>query len=708
MMSKVIRLIQLVNRARKKPLKFVVWKAAHMALGQVEKIKLKIKPELYSLNKLMDDLGVKNEAELVSYIERDAFRFFMPLSNPVVIERYSKFISDHYPDACQVTINKADQITEHVFDLLGSGPTALGPNINWHQDFKTGMQWPPQYHKDIEYNNLDKPSDVKVPWELSRFQHYITLGKAYWYTGDEKYAIEFIDQFNDWVKKNPVGMSVNWSCTMDVALRAINWIWAYRYFSSSPNFTHQQKIKFIYSLANHGAFIIRNLELSDVNGNHYLSDGAGLVYVGLLFGGKEGEKWFQKGWEIVTTELPKQITADGVDFEQSVPYHRLCTELFLYSLMLGEKNGVRLTDESKKRIQCALEYILKYTKPDGSIPLIGDADDGRIHILADQPINDHRYLLSTGAVIFNRPDFKAGASHFWEESFWLTGFEGSECFQQLATEQNNTSKDFPLGGFFIQRTESCHLIVDCGDVGLAGRGGHGHNDILSFELYANGRTWISDSGAYLYTASPYWRNQFRSSPYHNVLTVDGEELARLGSESNLWTIQNDALPLQKLWMSNEQYDIFIGSHKGYDRLASPVSHTRSIVFDKMNEVWLIRDEVEGIGKREVQRYLNLEPDVSLYMSENNMILLKDEQGRLLRIEKPAAENVQVAEGWVSYTYGVKTPRQRLVFNSTVTLPYTLEWLISYPSEELSSLQNHKLQEIKIRMTEILNQNLQKA
>jgi hypothetical protein len=30
----------------------------------------------------------------------------------------------------------------HRFDLLGSGPTDLGSEIDWSADFKTGRRWP--------------------------------------------------------------------------------------------------------------------------------------------------------------------------------------------------------------------------------------------------------------------------------------------------------------------------------------------------------------------------------------------------------------------------------------------------------------------------------------------------------------------------------------------------------------------------------------
>ena len=47
---------------------------------------------------------------------------------------------------------------------------------------------------------------------------------------------------------------------------------------------------------------------------------------------------------------------------------------------------------------------------------------------------------------------------------------------------------------------------------MHGRGGHGHNDILSFELWLDGMNLVTDCGAYLYTASREWRNRFAALP----------------------------------------------------------------------------------------------------------------------------------------------------------------------------------------------------
>ncbi|KAF5433482.1 hypothetical protein C5S35_16250 [Candidatus Methanophagaceae archaeon] len=74
------------------------------------------------------------------------------------------------------------------------------------------------------------------------------------------------------------------------------------------------------------------------------------------------------------------------------------------------------------------------TKPDGTAPQIGDNGDGRLHILSDYgnwSRLDLRYLISVGAVLFKRGDFKAAAGDFMEESFWLVGAERLNIYKVL-------------------------------------------------------------------------------------------------------------------------------------------------------------------------------------------------------------------------------------------------------------------------------------
>src|SRR5262249_47692300 len=154
---------------------------------------------------------------------------------------------------------------------------------------------------------------------------------------------------------------------------------------------------------------------------------------------------------------------------------------------------------------------------------------------------------------------------------------------------------FPDGGFYVLRSEAAHLFVDCGDVGMRGRGGHGHNDILSFELFLNGFNVITDCGAYLYTASPEWRNQFRSTAFHNRVEVGGQEVNRFIAPDSLWQLKNDARPLDASLVTGDAVDRFRGTHDGYGRLRPPVIHTRECALDRARPRVAVRDTLSGEG-----------------------------------------------------------------------------------------------------------------
>src|SRR5262249_18863779 len=212
--------------------------------------------------------------------------------------------------------------------------------------------------------------------------------------------------------------------------------------------------------------------------------------------------------------------------------------------LLLEKHDEAIPQDAWARLERMCEYVDAYTKPNGLAPLVGDADDGRVQTLGSQPIGDHRYLLSTAAVRFERDDFKARAEGFFDESFWTLGPDGLARFRALRQVAASTqSRAFAAGGFYVLRSADAHVFIDCGEVGMRGRGGHGHNDILGFELFLNGMNVVTDCGAYLYTASREWRNAFRSTAFHNGVQVDDEEVNRFVSPDALWQLVYDAHPV---------------------------------------------------------------------------------------------------------------------------------------------------------------------
>ena len=84
-----------------------------------------------------------------------------------------------------------------------------------------------------------------------------------------------------------------------------------------------------------------HIERSSINGNHLTADAAGLVFAGLFFEGiGDADRWAADGWRTLETEILMQVHPDGVDFEASVPYHRLVAELFLLPARYRQVRGL--------------------------------------------------------------------------------------------------------------------------------------------------------------------------------------------------------------------------------------------------------------------------------------------------------------------------------------------------------------------------------
>jgi uncharacterized heparinase superfamily protein len=535
------------------------------------------------------------------------------------------------PNADAVHARAAAALRREV-DLLGSGPTTLATPIDWHTDFKSGFRWPLRPAREIAYADLGRPNDVKVPWELSRLQWLVPVGQAHLLDADPSGAAFVRDVIEEWLDGNPYLLGVNWACTMDVALRLVTLTWLFHVFAASEPWTDGAfRERLLVSMHLHGRFVARNLERSDVNGNHLTADLAGLAFAGEFFG---EEAWAESGWRQLQAELPRQVTADGVDHEMSTAYHRLVAELFLLPALYRLRAGKAVDDGYRARLLAMADFAEAYSRPRGA-PLWGDADDARVLPFGDQPVFDHSYLagLIRGAL------GERGASS--DEAFWLLGMGASE--QSAAAR----SQSFANGGVYVLRGERDHVFVDCGPVGLAGRGGHGHNDCLTLDAVLDGVQLFTDCGSYLYTSSVEWRNRFRSTAFHNTPRVDDEEQNRFVSPEQLWTLHYDAVPTALEWTVEDGTIRFRGAHSGYERLADPVRVERSVTLDVHAHRLVVHDTFDGRADHAVAVPYHLAPGVQLDGDE----LVADKLRFAFHVE--GGWQVTQRESWVSPSYGRK-------------------------------------------------------
>ena len=568
------------------------------------------------------------------------------------------------------TIAAASRVLRHEFDLLGSGPyrpddpdrspaeDGYRP-IDWYLDPVSGLRFPQGVPLGDWNFDAMRPgrADIKLPWELSRCQHWPLLGQAYRLSGDDRFAVEIANQLRDFVAANPIGTAVNWSCTMDVALRAANWAIGLELVKASPALTSEFWRDAYVALFEHGAFIETHLENTyEVTSNHFLSNIVGLLYVAAVFDDLPcGAVWNRRCRQWLAEEIDVQVLADGADYESSVPYHRLVTELFLGAARLADYAADPLPQNILDRLPAMIEFLAAVLRPDGLMPQIGDADDGRLHVLSGYGTwrpQDARHLFGPAAAMFRRADWAAlgGESGRWEAVWWgLDPLEPAVSSPELRAD----FRHFPMAGLTVMRRGRHYLLVTNGRVGTAGFGNHKHNDLLGFEYHVDGIPIFVDAGSYVYTSDPEARNLFRGTRSHNTMSVDGEEQNELRPEW-LFRMFERANPEHLELRHKGEWLRYRGRHYGYAQLSQPVVVERTFALSIPDGRLTITDVLKGEGRHRLDWHFHFAPNVGVTLVTDDRIEIRT-AGVALGMRLPCAVHAVVAPAWYSPSYGVREP-----------------------------------------------------
>jgi glycosyltransferase involved in cell wall biosynthesis len=569
-----------------------------------------------SLSKLPTDkalLRLFSVADLLEHFrKRTEPAFFDAFNNP---ELTVAELRQQWPEAETEIIAQADKIVAGCFDLLGFKQLNFGNPIDWKLEPVSGKATPSVHWSRLDYLNADVAGDKKIVWELNRHQHFLKLGQAYWLTRNEKYAKTFVAHLNSWMDQNPPKLGINWASSLEVALRSISWLWAFHYFQDSPALDSQtftRAVKFLYLNARH---LETYLSTYFSPNTHLTGEALGLFYLGTLLPEfKDAGRWREVGQTILVEQLQRQVRPDGVYFEQSSYYHRYTTDFAMHLLILARANRKRFSGVVEEKLIALLDHLMYITCPDGTTPFFGDDDGGRLVTLDRRAPNDFRATLSTGAVLFGRGDYKFAAGKAAEETLWLLGPTAVRNFAEVRMQEPaSQSRQFPDGGYFVMRdgwhSRANYLLFDSGPHG-ADNCGHAHADALAIQVAAMGRPMLVDPGTFTYTGSAAQRNLFRSSSAHNALLVDGES-SSLPGDAFSWQTTANCETLS--WISERRFDYVAGRHDGYQRLPSPATHTRSILFLK-NDYWLIRDRLSSSGSHNLDLRFHFPPGSDVQLS----------------------------------------------------------------------------------------------
>ncbi len=554
-------------------------------------------------------------------------------------------------------LNTANAVLSRLFQILGA-ETTINKGV-WNCDASNDYCWSKKkWHLKYKIGAKGVKADVKFPWELSRCHHLLWLGNAYRITKEDKYAREIIDEIDNWINSNPFEYSINWTCSMEVAIRCVNWLYAINMIKDSTLIDDVFLKKIQNSLYQHGLHIYKNLEYSPVyNANHYYSNIVGLLYLGLLFDNNpQAKKWLNFAINEYIAETRVQFLPSGANFENTTSYHRLMTELAVCGYYCLKRAGIKLPLDISARLTNALEYIRAYSKPTGA-PLIGDNDDGRFLPVVKRTFSDHSYLL----------DEKSPEMIVWR------GGEEDNLFKSLKKETNIFVSE---AGIAVMKNERDYLIVSNSEpsryieYGKSFIPTHTHNDKLSFELTMNGCDIIVDPGTYVYSSDPERRNEFRSTLKHNTVLVDGEEQNELVKDNVFAIIKN--VNIEKLMVDDGSF-VCKGA---YTTIREGLSHERTFHLGS-NEL-TINDFLrkEGTGHRCVTSF-HLAKGIGIKEVKEDSVVFANGKGDryIIRIVNGDGVEVSIDDDTISPTYGIlvntKTIRASYNFDNKKSVSYII-------------------------------------
>ena len=579
----------------------------------------------------------------------------------------------------------ADRIGQGRLDIFALRGVELGQPPRWNRDPKTGIEAPLRFGKTLDYRDPDLVGDIKYLWQPNRHLHLVTLAQAYALSGRQRYVQALAEQLESWLLACPYRLGPNWASALEAAIRLINWSIAWQLIGGADAALFQQphyrelRARWLRSVYQHVQFVRGWLSLHSSANHHLIGEAAGLFVAGLTWPHwPQARAWVDAGKKILEREALAQNAPDGVNREQALGCQQFVLDFLVLCLLAGRASGHGFSADYEARIEAMLGFLASVMDAGGNLPMFGDADDGCVSHLSQEPdFSPYRSLLATGACIFGRGDFKLKARRLDDKSRWLLGEVAESRFEELDAEKTRLPprQAFTEGGYYIlgchfDTPQEIRLVADAGPLGYRSLAAHGHADALSFTLSAGGLEFLVDPGTYAYHTQAAWRRYFRGTGAHNTVRIDGlDQSVQRGNF--LWL--KKARASCSLWLSSAHKDSFEGWHDGYMRLGDPVKHWRLIALDKAARSVVIEDTLEMAEDHAVELLFHCHEHCSVHALGDGLRISRGEASiRLVlpQVDKARTEVYQGSlapmAGWVSRAFDSREPAPTIVWQARLT------------------------------------------
>ena len=384
----------------------------------------------------------------------------------------------------------AAELLRGQWQLFGWRMSDVGAPPCWHRDASSGVIVAPEgLSSKLDHRSLPDGADARTIWEINRWSQMTRVAMHAWVDRDMA-ALEVAQGWiEDWCDRNTVGHGINWTSSLEVGLRLMNFTWfdALVHASGSEPILARQRRLVQRVVPAHALWIKRYLSFGSSANNHLLGELTGLLHAVKRWPGLEAYVGpANEIWDGIADCVMKQFAPDGGNLEQALHYHLFAFEMAWHARRLMVVHRADVTE----RLRAAAEYFVRMLHPAESWDF-GDSDDADVIPFASSrataPAEWQAWLAGMG---------EKSALGFWLGSSPLRGLTFDHVWWMA-----------PHSGMALGESAGWLLRVDASPLGFGSLAAHGHCDALHLSIWDGMQALVIDPG----TGGYYGMNERRTA-----------------------------------------------------------------------------------------------------------------------------------------------------------------------------------------------------
>jgi uncharacterized heparinase superfamily protein len=448
-----------------------------------------------------------------------------------------------------------------------------------------------------------------------------------------------------WCDQNATGCEVGWQ-PFSLSIRIVNWLkFLVRNWIRAQELGDGEQVGRMLSSLRMQVLSLESRLEKELLANHLLKNAKALIFAGALLEAPESGRWRRLGQQILKEQIAEQILPDGGHIERSPMYHAWVLDDLLdirQLFALCPPEDTQCISSLSDGIARMTRYLGAIVHPDGEIPLLNDS---QLDV-----------TRSTGKILAD-----GGACE------WIIPQSGPEV-RLLPDTGYATIRDHDSRSF---------VIFDCGPLGPDYQPGHGHSDVLTYELTLHGQRVVVDTGVSSYEPGPE-RQYERSTAAHNTIRIDGVDQAEVWGSFRVGT-RPKVSRIAQGEISGGQF--LRGQHFGYKQVR--VNHARAVARLTDNS-WIFADLIEGNGRHKIESFIHFHPSVQvspyheiragLSESMTPRWSLQFGEAHYVLMTRGAGE-VSLTSAWYSPGFAIRSPQAVIHWTHEGAIPITMVYAI---------------------------------